>query len=46
MLDKKVKTLMSDRQDYKGWYWTNREKSVIEAKLAAEEEASKMRGTP
>ena len=30
MLYKKVKVLMQDRLDYRGWYWVDADKSIMD----------------
>ncbi|CAG5127987.1 unnamed protein product [Candidula unifasciata] len=44
MLEKKVRQLQSDRQDYKGWYWVPFDKSVADEGKASAEEALRFQG--
>ncbi|CAL1542764.1 unnamed protein product [Lymnaea stagnalis] len=41
-LEKKCRTLMSDRLDYKGWYWVDADKSVIDLEKAGKEGRSQL----
>lgn len=45
MLEKKVKALMHDRQDYKGWYYVPVDKSRLERALEAQKEWHDVVGT-
>jgi len=43
-LDKKVKTLIADRQDYRGWYWIEVDKSIKDSEKAIEENNRRITG--
>ncbi|KAH9514205.1 NADH dehydrogenase [ubiquinone] 1 beta subcomplex subunit 5, mitochondrial [Bulinus truncatus] len=43
-LELKVQRLMEDRLDYKGWYWVNGDKSIVDAQKEYKEERNKYIG--
>ncbi|KAI8795817.1 NADH dehydrogenase [ubiquinone] 1 beta subcomplex subunit 5 mitochondrial [Biomphalaria glabrata] len=43
-LDRKVKQLMENRLDYKGWYWVNADKSIVDSQKALKEERNRYFG--
>lgn len=45
LLDKKVKSLMSDRLDYRGWYWVDVDKSIKDDEKAFEESNTRIAGS-
>lgn len=44
-LEKKVRNLQSDRQDYKGWFWVPLDKSLADVEKSIREGREKDFGT-